>query len=152
MQWLMARQRFPNIHMHIQFFFWKFGTRTFFYHTSVYWGQGLFSLEQLPTKETAAERRLCWAEVSDIIKFETIYTGHAFSEIWVIWLFKHYYLVWVQSKIWIQELPGIIVRVSFIDLIGRVPNLNIHCTICHSVVLEALGTTDRWRKTNSTIF
>lgn len=53
------------------------------------------------------------------------------------------YLVWVQSKVRIQKLSSVIIRVSFIDLIGRVPNLNIHGSVCHSVVLEALGTADR---------
>lgn len=51
-------------------------------------------------------------------------------------------LIWVQSKVWIQQLPSIVIRVSFIDFIGWISNLYIHGSIRHPVVLEALCAAD----------
>lgn len=51
------------------------------------------------------------------------------------------YLVWVQREVCVQQLPGIVIRLAFVDLVGRVSNLHIHGPIGHPLVLEALGPT-----------
>lgn len=59
------------------------------------------------------------------------------------------YLVGVQSKVWIQQLPGIVVGVAFVDFIRGVPDLHVHGSVGHAVVLEALRSADRRRRTSS---
>lgn len=49
------------------------------------------------------------------------------------------HLVWVQREVCIQKLPGIVVRLPLVDLVGRVSNLHVHGPVSHSLVLEALG-------------
>lgn len=51
------------------------------------------------------------------------------------------YLVWVKREVCVQKLPGIVIRLALIDLVGRVSNLHIHGPVGHPLVLEALGTT-----------
>ena len=121
------------------------------------------SLELLSTEEMAPQIKFHSSHVLSWSIKDAQITAHkticmikkwAVSEMWFfLWrgwtdllytgTFCCFYLVWVQSKVWIQELPSVIVRVSFIDLIRRVPDLNIHGSVCHSVVLEALRTADR---------
>lgn len=52
-----------------------------------------------------------------------------------------FYLVWVQSEICIQQLPGVVVRLALVDLVGGVSDLYIHGPVGHPLVLEALGPT-----------
>lgn len=54
------------------------------------------------------------------------------------------YLVWVQSEVCIQQLPGIVVRFALVDLVGGVSDLYIHGPVSHPLVLEALGPTRYW--------
>lgn len=49
------------------------------------------------------------------------------------------YLVWVQREVCVQQLPGVVIRLPLVDLVGRVSNLDIHGPVGHPLVLEPLG-------------
>lgn len=49
------------------------------------------------------------------------------------------YLVWVQREVSVEQLPGVLIRLALVDLVGGVSYLNIHGPIGHPLVLEALG-------------
>lgn len=51
------------------------------------------------------------------------------------------YLVWVQSEVCIQQLPGVVVGLALVDLVGGVSDLDVHGPVGHPLVLEALGPT-----------
>lgn len=49
------------------------------------------------------------------------------------------YLVWIQREVCVQQLPGVVIGLALIDLVGGVSNLHIHGPVGHPLVLEALG-------------
>lgn len=57
------------------------------------------------------------------------------------------YLVWVQREVCIQQLPGVVIRLALVDLVGRISNLNIHGSVGHPLVLKALGPTQNIKGT-----
>lgn len=61
--------------------------------------------------------------------------------------FLAFYLVWVQGEVCVQQLPGVVVRLSLVDLVGRVSYLHIHGPIGHPLVLEALCPTQHIKDT-----
>lgn len=50
------------------------------------------------------------------------------------------HLVRVQGEVCVQQLPHIVVGLPLVHFVGGVPNLHVHGTIRHPLVLEALGT------------
>lgn len=55
------------------------------------------------------------------------------------------HLVWVQREVCVQQLPGVVVRLPLVDLVGGVSDLHVHGSVGHPLVLEAFGPA-RWQK------
>lgn len=50
-----------------------------------------------------------------------------------------FYLIRVQSKVSIEQLPSVVVWFALVDLVGGIADLDVHCSVGHPLVLEAFG-------------
>lgn len=52
------------------------------------------------------------------------------------------HLIWIQGEVGVQQLSRIIIRLAFVNLVCRVPDLDVHGSIGHPLVLESLSSAD----------
>lgn len=63
-----------------------------------------------------------------------------------------FYLIRVQSKVSIEQLPGVVVRFALVDLVSGIADLNVHGPVGHPLVLEAFGSAAKTEALQSDFF
>lgn len=57
-------------------------------------------------------------------------------------MLKNTHLIRIEREFRVQQLPCVVVRLAFVNLIRRVSDLDVHGTVGHPLVLESFSAVD----------